>query len=219
MPSEPKRSRRRSPRVQQKREQARQDILLAAQAIVQDEGVEAVTLASVASALGMTKPALYHYFPSKDALLRNLVTSLIDDELETLIAATEAQDSAEKTLGALIRAFYAHYIHRLNAFRTVYCQSQLYSGPSVGMDEETVREEINPRTRHLFDILEARLAGKSMSKTKRRRLRRLAFAAWTSALGLLTMLSIADALHDPLLHSDQDLLDTLTTAFDQAAKG
>jgi AcrR family transcriptional regulator len=218
MSSASKPARRRSPRVQQKRDQARRDIQRAAQDILQEGGAEAVTLASVAGALGMTKPALYHYFPSKEALIRGLVTSLIDDEVEALVAAIEAQASAEKTLGTLIRAFYAHYRHRLDAFRTVYCQPQLYSGPSVGMDEETVRDEINPRTRHLFDILERRLAGKSMSKSRRARLRRLAFTAWTSALGLLTMLSIGDALDDPLLHTDEDLLDTLARVFDKTTK-
>jgi AcrR family transcriptional regulator len=221
MPPESRGQRRRSPRVQQKREQARQDIQQAAQQLLREKGVDGVTLASVASALGMTKPALYHYFPSKQALMRSLVTSLIDDEVEALIAAIEAADSAdsaETTLGALIRAFYAHYIHRLDAFRTVYCQSQLYSGPSVGMDEETIRDEINPRTQHLFDELEKRLAGASMSRSKRGRMRRLAFTAWASALGLLTMLSVADAIEDPLIHADEDLLDTLVGVFDQAAK-
>ena len=138
--------------------------------------------------------------------------------MEALTAAVEAQASVEKTLGTLIRAFYTHYIHRLDAFRTVYCQSQLYSGPSVGMNEETVRDEINPRTRHLFDILEKRLAGKSTSKAKRARLRRLAFTAWTSVLGLLTMLSVADVLDDPLIHSDEELLETLAGVFDGATK-
>ena len=218
MPSASKPARRRSPRVQQKRDQARRDIQRAAQDILREQGAEAVTLASVAGALGMTKPALYHYFPSKEALIRGLVTSLVDDEVEALVAAIEARASAEKTLGTLIRAFYGHYRHRLDAFRTVYCQPQLYSGPSVGMDEETVRNEINPRTRHLFDSLEERLVGGSKSKAQRKRMRRLAFAAWTSALGLMTMLSIADALEDPLKHTDEELLDTLTSIFDDAAK-
>jgi hypothetical protein len=86
------------------------------------------------------------------------------------------------------------------------------------MDEITIRNEINPRTRDLFDRLEQRLANASRSKAKRERLRRLAFAAWTAALGLMTMLSVADSIDDPLIHSDEQLLDTLATVFDEAAK-
>lgn len=47
-------------------------------------------------------------------------------------------------------------------------------------------------------------------------MRSLAFSAWLSALGLLTMLGLADANDDPLVHSDQVLLDTLANVFDEA---
>lgn len=210
--------RKRSVRVEQKYERARQEILQAAHDILLEGGVEAVTLSSVAGKLNMTKQALYHYFVSKEALVKNLVTTLLDDEIETLISAVEDSGSGADALGKLIRAFYDHYISRLDAFRTVYCQSQLYSEPELGIDEETIRKEINPRTRHLFDILEDRISGTSASQSDRRRMRQLAFTAWLSALGLLTMLGIADATHDPLIHSDEDLLDTLSSVFDSAAK-
>ena len=36
-------------------------------------------------------------------------------------------------------------------------------------------------------------------------------------LGLLTMLSIADATHDPLIHEDSDLVDSLAGIFESAA--
>jgi len=206
-----------SPRVRQKRLQARQEILQAAREILKKGGVEAVTLASVAGELGMTKQALYHYFPSKEALMRSLVTALIDDEVEILVTAVESVDSGSSSLSTLIRAFYDHYINSLDAFRTVYCQSQLHPAAQLGMDQGMVRDEINPRIQHLFNSLEARLAGSSRSKPKRERLRRLAYVAWTSALGLVTMLGVADAVDDPLLHSDEDLLKTLSTVFDQAA--
>jgi len=205
-----------SPRVEKKREQARLEILDVAEEILHSSGVDAVTLASVAGALSMTKQAIYHYFPSKEALVRSLITRLLDQEIETLIEAVNETESAEKMLGILIRAFHEHYIGRLEAFRTVYCQSQLYSAPEPVLDQDTLRKEINPRTRHLFDILENRLPNNSMDKKSRAHMRQLAFAAWTSALGLLTMLSVADATNDPLIHCDSDLLDVLSNVFDSA---
>lgn len=217
MKKQPSKTRRRSARVEQKHEQARQDILEVAQRILLKGGMEAVTLASVAGELSMTKQALYHYFPSKEALVRSLVTTLVNDEIETLITAIEDVDSGAEALGTLIRAFYNHYIGRLDAFRSVYCQSQLYSASGSGIDEDTVRNEINPRTRHLFDVLEDRISSSSASKAERARMRQLAFTAWLSALGLLTMLGVADAVNDPLVHKDEDLLDTLSTVFDEAA--
>lgn len=209
----PQTARQPSARVRQKRRQARHDILDAARHLLNGQGIEAVTLASVAAELGMTKPALYHYFPSKDALVRALVISLLSEEIEALIAAVEAQENVADTLPTLIRTFHAHYSERMDAFRIVYCQSQLVSVPSMVMDPQTIRDEINPRTRQLFDVLENRLVAPGASKAKRRQARRLAFTAWTSALGLLTMLSVAAAGGDPLVHRDADLLDTLADVF------
>jgi hypothetical protein len=71
----------------------------------------------------------------------------------------------------------------------------------------------------LFDVLEERIASKSASESQREQMRQLAFTAWLSALGLMTMLGVADAVKDPLIHSDEDLLDTLSNTFDGAAKG
>jgi AcrR family transcriptional regulator len=211
--AEKKKPKQPSARVARKRQQARHEILDAALRLLHDEGLDAVTLASVAGELGMTKQALYHYFPSKEAMVRSLVTTLLDEEIETLITAVEVEKDTSKMLGALIRAFYDHYIHRLDAFRIVYCQSQLYAAPDLGMDPDTIRDEINPRTRRLFDVLEARMTESGASKKERRHSRQLAFTAWSSALGLLTMLSVADATDDPLIHPDKALLDTLAGVF------
>jgi AcrR family transcriptional regulator len=183
---------------------------------LQDGGVEAITLASVAGQLGMTKQALYHYFPSKEAMLKGLVTARLDDEIDTLILVVEAPDFINQPFRKFFQAFYDHYIERLDAFRIVYCQTQVYTTNQAALDQDTLREEINPRTRHLFDCLEERIAGADSNDEKRRRVRRLAFTAWTSVLGLLTMLSIADASNDPLVHLDRDLLQTLSDAFDGA---
>lgn len=205
--------RRPTARVARKREQVRQEILAAAREILRQDGVEGVTLASVAARLGMTKPALYHYFPSKEALVQGLVVTLLDDEIETLIAAVEKSATRTDILGTLIRTFYAHYRDRLYALRTVYCRSQLGAAGQIGLDQDTIREQINPRTRHLFDVLETRIAGAGASAAERRRARQLAYCAWLSALGMLTMLGVAEANQDPLVHSDKDLLKVLSGVY------
>lgn len=207
-------TRRISNRVRQKRERSRREILEAAEAILQFGGVDAVTLGSVAGELDLTKQALYHYFSSKEALIKSLVVKLLNDEVKALMAAVDGEKSDNRVLGALIRAFYTHYINHLDAFRAVYCTSQLYTPASGIIDKDMLRNEINPRTHGLFDKLEARLSKPAMSKTGRAKQRRLAYSAWLAALGLTTMLSIADAANDPLIHSDKDLLEALAGVFD-----
>jgi len=205
-----------SVRVEQKRKRNRQEILSTAQEVLIEQGVEGVTLASVAGKLNLTKQALYHYFPAKDVLLKSLVTSLLNDEVNALITAVSDPGVKTGVLGTMIRAFYAYYIDRLEVFRFIYCQSQLNTESIIKFDEVMLRDEVNPATRRLFDILEDRLCTELMIPKQRAQIRRLAFSAWLSALGLLNMLGVADASRDPLIHSDKDLLDTLVKVFDDA---
>lgn len=207
---------RRSDRIRQKHEKFRQEVLDAAREILQEGGIEAVTLPSVAEKIGLTKQAFYHYFSSKEALIRTLITSLLDEEITSVMAAIENSSGSEDVLGIMIRAFYKHYKDNMQAFRAVYCQAQLAPMSSIGIDESIVLEKINPRTRELFDLVERRLSTQAMKPAERKHMRRLAFTAWLSALGMMTMLGVADAAKDPLVHSDKDLLNTLATVFNGA---
>lgn len=205
-----------SPRVWVRRERMRQEILEAAKALLLSEGPDAVTLGGVSNRLGVTKPAIYHYFPSKEALTRSLVASLIDEEIGQLESAVERAGPSDNPIGAMIRAFHTHYRANLHAFRFVYGQLQLYVKPELGIDAEMVRSEITPRTRHLFDLMELRLASREQGSREGRSMRRLAFVAWISVLGLLTMIAIAEGMDDPLLYPDEELLETIMSVFENA---
>jgi hypothetical protein len=71
------------------------------------------------------------------------VTTLLDGEIEALITAVETAKPDVNPLGTLIRAFYEHYAGRLDAYRFVYCQSQLMSANGAMLDEDTLRDDIN----------------------------------------------------------------------------
>ena len=60
-------------RRERRREQTREEILDAARQVLLRKGFGATTLEAVAREVGVTKPALYYYFPSKDALLFELM--------------------------------------------------------------------------------------------------------------------------------------------------
>ncbi len=119
----------------------------------------------------------------------------------------------------MIKAFYVHYADNLKAFRIIYCHTQMYASSDSDLDEVTLREKIHPLTRHLFDVIEQRIASDGASRAEKKRARQLAFTAWTSVLGLMTMLGVADANDDPIVHSEKVLLRTLSRVFDEAASG
>lgn len=75
------------------RRQTVDEIVQAALGLVDDGGAHGLSLASVGKAVGMTPPALYHYFVSREALLDALVLAGYAD-LGTAVetAALQAQD-------------------------------------------------------------------------------------------------------------------------------
>ena len=51
----------------------REKLLDAAQTLVQDRGLDAVSFQDLANAVGLRKPSVFHYFSSKDALAESLM--------------------------------------------------------------------------------------------------------------------------------------------------
>ena len=89
------------------RRQTVDEIVQRALELVDVKGAHGLSLASVGKAVGMTPPALYHYFASREALLDALVTAGYTD-LGTAVetAAREAADRpARDRLGAIAHAW------------------------------------------------------------------------------------------------------------------
>jgi AcrR family transcriptional regulator len=64
-------------------------IQAAARELFARQGVQQTSLREIADRLGITKPALYYHFESREALLLSIVTPFMD-ELEAFIVAREA---------------------------------------------------------------------------------------------------------------------------------
>ncbi|WP_329264205.1 TetR/AcrR family transcriptional regulator [Streptomyces sp. NBC_01478] len=77
---------------QRRRAAATQEIVEAAQHHLTEHGPAALSLRAVARSLGMTVQALYHYFPSRDALVTALVTKAYDDLADAVQAAVDTPD-------------------------------------------------------------------------------------------------------------------------------
>lgn len=82
----------------QRRTNAREEILEAAEWVVTQHGAGHLTLDSVADRAGVSKGGLLHHFPSKEALLRAMLTQVLErctaDRREARATATPADDPA-----------------------------------------------------------------------------------------------------------------------------
>lgn len=88
----------------------RQRIQDVARELFTSKGVQRTSLQDIANRLGITKPALYYHFSSREELVRSIVTPLIDDG-ENFVAEQEARPGA--TPRELLEGYFDyHYRHR-----------------------------------------------------------------------------------------------------------
>jgi AcrR family transcriptional regulator len=72
----------------------KQRILAAARELFATQGVQKTSLQDIAGRLGITKPALYYHFSSREELVRSIMLPLVDDST-ALIAEAESRGRIE----------------------------------------------------------------------------------------------------------------------------
>lgn len=80
----------------------RQQILDIAAELFAQRGFHGVSVADLGAACGISGPALYKHFPSKDAMLAEMLVSISEELLEVGRSRVEAARDADAALAALI---------------------------------------------------------------------------------------------------------------------
>lgn len=202
-------------RAQRRRERSREEILDAARGLLEARGLRALTMGEVARAVGLTKAALYYYFPSKDALLGELHYRAFAQMSQRLHDAVEPTQAGPEALRALIRETVAQYAPRMDDFRLTYLQPQLAPDALGNVPQQLAR------MRPLNDLAYAGAARRVQASRKGRAAvppRLLVFLAHLAAIGVLTMKGLVEAFDDPLVYSDEELIDALARVFEAAAR-
>lgn len=79
------------------------ELLTATRELVREQGPEAVSIAEVARRVGLSRPALYEYFSSRDELLAAILNEEIPRWQAELAAAVAAADSLPEKVEAHVR--------------------------------------------------------------------------------------------------------------------
>lgn len=82
----------------------RRAIRRAAQSVFAERGVKGTGLAHVAEAAGMGRSSLYHYYPDKKSLVRDLLGELMKEEEAVFAAVAPGDGSSLQRIEQLIRA-------------------------------------------------------------------------------------------------------------------
>lgn len=98
--------------IQEYREEVKRKIVGAAFTIFLEKGYHATTMGEIAESLGVTKPALYQYFPGKEDLFA-AVAEQARQELKGILERSYAGRDIREGSAALFDAL-LHYVPRFN---------------------------------------------------------------------------------------------------------
>jgi AcrR family transcriptional regulator len=114
------------------RRQVRDDVKEVALRQLQVGGAQAVSVNAIAKELGVSGPALYRYFSSRDELLAELITDAYDDLAQAMGRAVEDSEAAPSArLWALAQAYRAWAVVQPHRYRL------LFRAPVPGYDPYT----------------------------------------------------------------------------------
>jgi AcrR family transcriptional regulator len=204
-------------RRERRRDRSREEIPDATRQVLLRSGVAATTLGAVAKEVGVSKTALYYYYPSKDALLFELVFGAVETHARSVHNAVEEAKDGADALRAIIRETTTAFAPRLDDFRLAFLHGQVAGPGAVHWDEKQFA-----RIRPLNDLCFAGAAKKLAEEAGKRRDRAqveprlLAFLAYLAAIGLLTMKGMVESLEDPLAYSDDQLIEGFARIFEAA---
>lgn len=206
-------------RRERRRERSREEIVDATRRVLLRKGVAGTTLDAVAKEVGLTKAALYYYYPSKDALFFELVYGMIERQSHAVHDAVEETTTGAEALRAIIRELVQSYSSNIDDFRLAYLFGQVAGPGTVHLAAEQLE-----RIRPLNDLAYAGAAERLATDWKRKRGRAdvnprlMAFLANIAAVGLLTFKGMVESAGDPLLYSDDELIEGLSRIFEAAAR-
>lgn len=109
----------------------RQEILDAAMVLIARQGVQAVSTREIAAAVGISQPALYAYFATRDDIMAELCEQAFA-ALRKRLETVSGMPPGEACLRLMCRAYLAFGLDQPNAYRVAFMIEK--SGPDPHLD-------------------------------------------------------------------------------------
>jgi AcrR family transcriptional regulator len=187
---------------------SREAILQAAARLISETGAASMTFQTLGDRLGVSKQAVIYWFPSKADLARELIVPALELEADAVVNALKRVKTARRAIEIFLRTLIAFHLSDLGRFRLIYAVAQFDTQIWEVADLPRVADSVHSATDRMYAAL-AEILGRAPDFADPARARITAAAVHTSAVGLLSMISLADAVHDPLAHSSKGLVDAL----------
>lgn len=178
-------------------------ILSAAREILAKDGLDAVSFGAVARRIGHSKQAVLYWYPNKHALLNAMFLPWLSAEADAAETAVSEATNNDDAIATFVRAVAVFHLKDLNRFRMMYLLPQTIGGKSKSGPKVVPGDSVHQITNRLYSALANRLSGEAGAARKK------AVAIHSAVLGLVLLFGLAEAVEDPLKHTETDLIDAL----------
>ena len=121
-------------------EEKRGSLLDAAAAVFAEQGMEKASMSQIAAQAGVSKALLYHYYPSKDALIFGIIQTHLTDLDDALAEAEDTSLAPPQLLERLVAAVLENYRGADNAHKV-----QLNAAKALSDEQQAVLRAIERR--------------------------------------------------------------------------
>ncbi len=167
-----------------------------------------MTFQTLGETLGVTKQAIIYWFPSKSDLTRELILPALEQEADAVVAALKRVKTGRKAIEVFLRTLIAFHLDDLGRFRLIYVSAQFDTQVWQVAGLPQLADLIHATTSRMYGSLEVILAQASDTASPASA-RATAVATHMAAVGTLSMLSLADAIHDPMAHGSDALINAM----------
>jgi AcrR family transcriptional regulator len=182
--------------------------------VILRDGFANLSLDAVAAEADLSKPSLFYYFATREALAHAVMLDINLKEVAAIRSridqsSTVGQQSgavdSENVVDAIVRAYVDFYLPILELFRASQVWALTLAPPEDGYTT------INAAMIELFDCVEAMFkADKDAGLTYPDvHPRRAAVTIWNSAGGLMATVALLDGVETEFLHRVDDMVDEL----------
>ena len=131
--------------MQQRSQETLERLLAAAEAILESDGLQATTVASVAEEAGMSVGIVYKRFPDKDAMLRAVYERFFERSAQANAAALDparwSAHSAAQIIDALVAGMVRGYVDRRGLLRALLQFAETHPDAHFRDRAEALRQE------------------------------------------------------------------------------